>query len=170
MLGHIAQASWHLQLALAYCPDTSERRADIDELVRLMMVLAKPLGGLFKFIPAYCQDDNITCNFVPELHLALVHLRMALSAGNEAQLRHGKLPKPDVLVLHRDAGWPVLFKDLCAVISRLESSVSALKVLDSDIKRYNRRVKKRSNVTHRRQLLQAVRRGEKTFLACQKAE
>lgn len=170
VIGHIAQASWHLQLALAYCPDTSESRTNIDDAVRLMNVLSKPLGGLFKFVHAYCQDDNATCNFIPELHLALLHLRMALETGTKANLRHGKMPEsPELIVRHRNPSWPVLYRSLCAIIARLESAVATLKMLKADAKGYNRRVKKRSTIAHQKQLVQAVRRAERAFRACQAA-
>lgn len=154
VLGHVAQASWHLQHALAYCPSTSPKSAEVSKIASLMTDLVRPVGRMFCFIKPYMPDDSKACYFGDELSLGLLHLRSAERCGSLAKIKL----------------WPVSYKDLDGLISHLERVMRTVRSpIDQSAKEYASRVKKRTATPQEKRVLKSVRSAERNFESCSNA-
>lgn len=154
MIGHVAQAGWHLQHALSYCPTTSNNVREINTVVTMFgEMLAR--DRTWSFVGPYIDDDSSVCHYGDELYFALWHLKCAEIEGSNSKLR----------------AWPVQHRSLDNVIGRLERLMRSVQSpvetsKDEHARRQKRRKSKRSTQT----IIRVVRAAQQRLKACKEQE
>lgn len=146
VIGHVAQASWHLQHALSYCPTTSINLREITSIVTMFTdMLSSSSLKIWPYVPAYLQDDSSICHYGDELFFALWHLRRAEYDGSRAKVR----------------SWPVSHQRLDAVISKLERLMrSVTSPVSTSVKEHESRIKKRTSRPQEPKVINTVRKAD----------
>lgn len=148
VIGHLAQASWHLQHALAYCPTTSTKWSLIANAADAFSEMVRPIGRLFLFVRPYKRDESSVRYFGDELSLALVHLRESRSFYKDMTRYFEPIKLTSI-------------ENLIASLLRAMSGV--VSPLPESEKEYRIRVKARTETPQAPLVIASVRSAEKRF-------